>query len=157
TSSDRALALLDLAATLRNVSRACQTMGMGRDSYYRYRRLYEERGPSGLVAAPRSKPNLKNRTPAHVEMAVVALSREQPSWGQIRISKALCAAGMQLSPSGVRFIWQRRGLQTVDERLRRLIDSDPHQPLTDEQRTVLNRREIAREARGTFVTEGPGY
>src|SRR3712207_2422583 len=68
----------------------------------------------------RRKPILKNRTPAEVEEAVVAIALEQPAWGQVRVAEAVKRRGLSLSPAGGRCGWQRHGLETMKKRLKAL-------------------------------------
>ena len=53
--------LLNLAEELWNVSKACQVMGLTRDTFYRYRDAVAESGVEALLERTRRGPNPKNR------------------------------------------------------------------------------------------------
>jgi transposase-like protein len=89
--------LLNLAEELGNVSKACQMMGLSRDTFYRYRDAVEEGGVEALLEKPRRVPNLKNRIDLDTENAVVAYAVEYPAYGQVRVSNELRKRGVFVS------------------------------------------------------------
>ena len=78
--------LLNLAEELGNVSKACQMMGLSRDTFYRYRDAVEDGGVEALLEKPRRVPNFKNRVDEETENAVVDYAVEYPAYGQVRVS-----------------------------------------------------------------------
>ncbi|ACS84722.1 IS481 family transposase [Musicola paradisiaca] len=151
--------LLNLAEELGNVSKACKVMGVSRDTFYRYRELAEQGGVDALINRSRRSPNLKNRTDAATEQAVIDYAVEFPAHGQHRTSNELRKKGVFISGSGVRSIWVRHSLENFKKRLKALEEKVAREgiELTDAQIVALERKAHDDEASGEIETAHPGY
>ncbi len=151
--------LLNLAAELGNVSRACKVMGFSRDTFYRYQAAVEDGGIEALLDANRRKPNPKNRVEEAAEAAVAAFALEQPAFGQVRVSNELRKRGVFVSASGVRSVWLRHNLESFKKRLSALENhvAQTGEVLTEAQVQALERKQEDDVAYGEIETAHPGY
>jgi transposase InsO family protein/transposase-like protein len=138
----RKRSLLELAAELGNVSKACRVMGYSRQQFYEIRRNFQTYGADGLLdrLAGARAPH-PNRVASEIEQAVLDHALAHPCHGPLRVAQELMLRGLQVSSGGVRGVWQRHGLLTKHERLLRLEQATAERrlELSDEQIRLLER------------------
>ena len=153
------LCLLALAQRWGNIQKACKVMGYSRDSYYRYKKRYEQGGEFALYEISRKKPIKNNRVDTTIEQAVVNMAFAYPVYGQRRVAEELKRQGIPVSGSGVRSIWLRYDLECLKKRLIALeakVTQDRN-VLTESQRQALEKTKVEREVYGEIKTYYPGY
>jgi hypothetical protein len=72
-------------------------------------------------------PVRKTRIPHDVEEAILALAVERPILGRIRAAAELNRRGFKATPSTVRSVWRRHGLQNAEKRIRAFAPADGSQ------------------------------
>jgi len=138
----RKLSLLELAADLSNVSKACKLMGYSRQQFYEIRRNYQTFGAEGLIdRLPGPKGPHPNRVEEAVEQAILDYCLASPTHGPVTVANQLMLKGIQVSSGGVRGVWSRHNLLSKHDRLLRLEKHSREQniELTDNQIRVLER------------------
>ena len=110
--------VLTVAAELHNVVKACKLAGMSRSQFYAMKKAYEAFGKEGLLPRVRRKPTMPNRTPQHIEQEILLVTRKKPMVGYIRLADEIKSEGMDVTPTMVRYVWQRHGLTTRSARVK---------------------------------------
>jgi hypothetical protein len=116
----RKVNIVELGATLGNISDACRKLGVSRQHYYDIKDAIAEDGIEGLLEKSRRAPRIGNRVAPEVEKRVLDYCLEFPTHGQTRLSNELKQENVHLSPGGVRSIWLRHKLEKKALRLKRL-------------------------------------
>jgi transposase InsO family protein len=152
------LTLLQLALEIKNISEACRRRGVSRSQFYEYKRAFQERGFEGLKDLPPIPKSFPNETPAEVKEKILRMSIAHPAWGQVHVADQLRLEGISVSPSTVRNLWLKEGLETRYKRVLRLEEETHGKDieLTAEQIRLLEKANPCfRERR--VESSYPGY
>lgn len=110
----RKIDAIALAEKLQNVSEAARISGVSRQTIYKNKKLLKEKGPQALKRTFRKNHYHKNRADRSLENTVIRFSLENPHLGQVQVSRQLLANHqIEISPTGVRYIWLRAKMQTM--------------------------------------------
>ncbi len=111
------LAILTMAAELKNVVKACKLAGVSRSQFYAMQKAYRAYGKEGLAPGVRRKPHMPNRTPAAIESRILLKTRSNPIVSYIRLAGQMKVEGIAVTPTMVRYVWKRQGLSTRSARI----------------------------------------
>lgn len=115
----RKLSLLELAAEMSDVGKACKMMGFSRQRFYEIRRNYQTFGAEGLIdRLPDPKDPHPNRVDEAVEQAILDYCLVSPCHGSVAVANQLVLKGVNVSAGGVRGVWSRHNLIKHDRLLR---------------------------------------
>lgn len=155
----RKVNIIELGATLGNISEACRKLGVSRQHYYDIKQAIAEDGIEGLLEKSRKAPRVGNRVSPEIEQRVLDYSLEYPTHGQVRVSNELKRQGIILSGGGVRSVWQRHELEKKHLRLKRLEKwaAENTNVLTETQVQALEVAKEEKEAHGEIETHHPGF
>ena len=134
-------------------------MGFSRDSFYRFRDLYEKGGEAALIEMSRRVPNPKNRVAETIERRILEVTLDQPAWGHTRMANELAKEGIRVSPTGVRGVLVRHDRNTMAKRLKALEAKVAQDGLilTEDQLAALEKAKADKEAHGEFDSACPGH
>lgn len=99
------------------VSEACRLYGVSRETFYYWRRRFEEEGSEGLENRSTAPLGSPLRMPRRLEERIVGMRKQHRRWGARRIRAELKRAGVDILPA----------VSTIHRVLQRnsLIDHDP--------------------------------
>lgn len=83
------------------------------------------------------KPRHGRRISSAIEHALLAVTMEHPTWGQVRVAADLVRRGMSISPAGIRLVWLRNGLQTTNQRLAWAARQEKSVTVEEEEETAM--------------------
>jgi hypothetical protein len=156
---NRKLNIMELGATLGNISDACRKLGISRQHYYDIKTAIAEEGLEGRLEKSRRAPRIGNRVAPEIEQRLLAYSLEFPTHGQTRTANELKKLGIMLSAGGVRSIWLRHNLHIKSLRLKRLEQwaAETMNILTESQVQALEQAKAEQEAHGEVESPHPGF
>jgi len=106
-----------LAEELQNITLACRRPGISQSHYYEIKQAFEQFGADGLAPRQRRKPRIPNQTPPALEQQILEMTERYPTASYLRIAQHLRLVGVGVTPSAVRYVSERHGLNLRYQRL----------------------------------------
>jgi hypothetical protein len=88
--------LLELARQLGNVSQACKMLGCSRDSFYRFKELYDKGGGWRCKKSPARSRSWRTGSRRRSRHRLSHFALEQPAFGQIRVANEMRKLGFSI-------------------------------------------------------------
>lgn len=96
-----------------NITKTCRYFGISRETFYEWKRRYNDRGDEGLINSKPCPENPKLRMPKEIEEKILYL-RKNYHFGPVRIAWSLERYfGMKVSSTGVYSVLKRNGLNRL--------------------------------------------
>jgi transposase InsO family protein len=111
------LSVLELAAELGSITKACKQAGMDRTSFYEYKRRFQTHGLEGLKDLPPVHKSHPQTTSEEHQKRIVELALQQPTRGCNYLAALLAQEGIGVSFVTVQNILNKQGLGSRYERL----------------------------------------
>ena len=110
---DRRVRLINYAAEIGNVTRACRVFGVSRKTYYQWLAKAEQYGLSALLPKERRTPHQPNAMSMEEVSVILAEAVARPTLGARSLLRHLHARGVHRSASGVAKVLHRHNLGTA--------------------------------------------
>lgn len=121
------------------VTKACQTFGVSRTTYYKIKKQFIATG--SLLPRVRRKPRMPNETSLSKKKLLLNLVKEHPSWGPNRYAYEFRKQGIAITAVAIWYILKRFDL---NKRFKRLVYLEQlkqkNQPITERSLRIIKRR-----------------
>jgi len=136
------LSVIELAASLGNITEACRQRGMARQNFYEWKRRFQLQGFEGLKDLPPIHKTHPQTTPPEVVERMIELAFQHPSYGCNRLESLLALEGRRVSYVTIQKILNEHGLGTRHDRWLALEKKNAETPieLTAEQMVWLEKQ-----------------
>jgi len=114
---DRRVRLIEYAAEIGNVAKACRVFGVSRKSYYAWLAKAQRYGLSALLPKDRRAPHQPNAMSSEEVAVILAEAIARPTLGARALLRHLTARGVHRSASGVAKVLHRHNLGTARARV----------------------------------------
>ncbi|UZS00029.1 IS481 family transposase [Chondrinema litorale] len=115
----RKLKVLNYAKEIGNITKACRYFGISRETYYKWKRAYDQHGQEALINKKPCPENPKLRTPIRIEKLILHL-RKTYHLGQLRIKWYLKRYhDIEISEGAVYYVLKRNGMNLLPKNQRK--------------------------------------
>lgn len=141
-----------------SITKGCKIYNISRDTYHRWEKQLIQGGELAVASITTRSSTNRNSKLSKIQNELLLLTFTYPLYRKEKIAEMLNKGGFSLSTSGVRYIWDKYGVTTINDRLEALTAKYAQGDVIDQNidKDIFDLIEGRKLKRKGFMVDSPG-